>query len=69
MTEIVKVQMPLAPPDAPILVYAKGKKNLRTIDQSQDLVSKLAGRPKGYFHATWTGKTWVIKDPAPDQPW
>lgn len=69
MPEIVKVQFPQSHPDGLLLVYAAGRRNLCIIEQTPDLVSKLGGQAKAYFNATWTGKTWVIRDRVPEQPW
>ena len=72
MSEIVKVQKPLNISEGgigPALVYAKSHKNTRLVDITDDILENLGDQPKAYFHATWTGKTWVIKGRAPDQEW
>lgn len=71
MTEIVKVQVPLKSTvdDPGLLVYAKGRKKLCTITPTAEVMQKIGDQPKRYFHGTWTGKTWVLNDVAPDQPW
>jgi hypothetical protein len=71
MTEVVKVQTSLVSsvPDELILVYAEGRKNAIQMPFPDGLREKLGGARKAYFNATWTGKTWCIRDLTPDQEW
>lgn len=69
MPEIVKVQRPISPSDAPLLVYGHWGDNKKLMAQTEEIVAKMGDAMKAYFHATWTGKTWCIRDRAPDQEW
>ena len=72
MPVIVKVQVPLAssePASDRCLIYAAGRKH--TIEQPIPSAAReaLAGAPKGYFWAEWTGDAWQLGERAPDQRW
>lgn len=69
--EIVKVQAPLASnvSNPGLLAYAQGKTKACILECTPELMEKIGDQPKRYFHGTWTGKTWVLNDVAPDQPW
>jgi len=72
VASIVKVQRPLMSfgGDAPgALVYAEGRKHVCMVEMTDGLKAAIGEAPKAYFNATWTGKTWVIKDKVADQPW
>jgi hypothetical protein len=70
VSEIVKVQLPLLPPDSiDALIYAKGGKRAVQDTVSPELLKKMNGAYKAFFFAVWTGKRWSIGELAPNQSW
>ncbi len=69
MSEIVKVQLPCWPPEAPALLYGQGHKHQTMIPVDDDVKRRMGTKLKAYFHAEWTGETWAIGERAPDQHW
>jgi hypothetical protein len=70
MTQIVKVQLPLFPPDSDeVLIYDRGKKRMTQATCPPEVRKKMGERHKAFFHAQWNADTWIIGDRAPDQSW
>lgn len=69
MSEIVKVQLPLFPPDSlDALIYDKRHKHM-TQTPVPGVRRKMGSSMKAFFHATWDGKAWLIGERVPDQSW
>lgn len=69
---IVKVQSPIMPPDAPILVYDKAREWQGTFEPRQlpDHVKKaVAETRKAYFRATMVGTNIRFGSQVPQQDW
>lgn len=69
MSEIVKIQVSLSEPTAPYLVYAEGRKHVRFVDQTPELVAAMAEKPKAFFQAEWVNGTWIIGKRVADKSW
>lgn len=73
MTEIVKVQVPLAGAAVGTercLVYAKGRKHVSEQPIPDAARKALGDDPKGYFNGTWSSIVgWAIADRVKDQDW
>lgn len=58
MTEIVKVQRPVFPPDAPWLIYDRDRKHMREVDSRaipQYVRDQMGDDMKAYFVGAWSG--------------
>ena len=71
---IVKVQLALFASGskaeaAPALVYDRTRRYLAQIEQTSELVKKMGGATKAFFHAKLEGSTLVLLEPAPWQEW
>lgn len=69
---IVKIQLPMSSTEyePQALVYDKDKKMIFcTLPISKDLVNRMDGRLKGYFHAILKNGELTIGDGAPEQEW
>lgn len=73
MSEIVKVQVPLAGADVGsgrFLVYAKNRKHTVIQPIPEAAMKALGENPKGYFNATWSSIVgWAIAERVADQSW
>lgn len=71
MTEIVKVQVPLASsgPHPLALVYPKARAPESLLRITPEITAALAGDPKGYFEAEFIDGQWVIGRRVGEQPW
>jgi hypothetical protein len=69
--EIVKVQVPLitSDPRGLGLIYAKGRKNLKQQKLDDDVIKAMAGEPKAFFEAEFSGLSWRIGKRVKDQTW
>lgn len=68
---IVKVQRPVTPPDAPLLVYDRTRTYLATLEQAgqPELLQRLGRDLKGYFAAAVIDGRLVVRQRVPAQPW
>lgn len=64
MTEIVKVQQPLFPANAPAMIYDRAREHTTFQRLPDRVLRKLKDAPKGYFHATWNDGQWELAERA-----
>jgi hypothetical protein len=74
MVEIVKVQRPISDPNGPLLVYAKGHANMKTMDRFPARVwIAMEADVKAYFEAEWSPEGspegWKIGKRVENQDW
>jgi hypothetical protein len=72
MADIVKIQTPLHPPNAPCLVYTRTRTFLALLNPSQlgeQVLAKIAGRDKAFFQAEMRGGKLELGDEVPDPGW
>jgi hypothetical protein len=63
VSEIVKVQRALAPPDGPALIYAEGRRHIEHVELGELpdwLQAALRTEPKVYCHAMFIGGRWRL---------
>lgn len=69
---IVKVQVALASPGAPWMIYANGRVRMQMLpdrDVPAELRRAMGDDKKGYFAAVWKRGSWQIGERVPDQDW
>jgi hypothetical protein len=69
MKAIVKVQLPLNDRGAEALIYDQNRRHKVLVPQNPDLLAKMSGTVKAYFHAEWRDGEWVLGKPALRQNW
>jgi hypothetical protein len=68
---IVKVQIPLvsSDPDAPAMIYDELFTHMTQQHLDIATLHQMAGEPKVYFNATWSGESWQLGVRAANQKW
>lgn len=69
MGEIVKVQRAIVPKDGPALIYDRRRRHEIATPLSPSVTKIMGDDYKLFFHAEWTGSTWIIGQQAPWQEW
>ena len=69
MSEVVKVQRCIQPPNGPGLIYDRKRRHEVMEPLADTIIARMGDDVKLFFFAEWTGKTWAIGEKAPWQTW